>query len=123
MWQKVESEKRIADHLLYVSLKYTKTCDVILNLIARWQTMIEESINSLLDKMKKKRDISSIPIAPKAKTNILLKEFKRNKEVNDVLELYSFFKKINHLEHIKENEFRKNVTLRTIDAGKIVNID
>ena len=42
-------EKISADHLLYVSLKYTKTCDVILNLIQRWRKMIETAIDEILE--------------------------------------------------------------------------
>ena len=41
-------EKTSADHLHYVSLKYTKTCDIILNLLARWKSLIEISFDSLL---------------------------------------------------------------------------
>jgi len=46
-------EKISADHLLYVSLKYTKTCDVILNLILRWRKMIETSIDEILKVQEK----------------------------------------------------------------------
>src|SRR3989338_4154000 len=123
MLQKVEKEKRIADHLLYVSLKYTKTGDVILNLIERWRVMIEETVNAMLEKLKKKKDISSIPNTPLAKVKILMQEFRKEQDIKDTLELYMFFKRINQLEHIKENEFRKNVTLRVIDKGNMINID
>ncbi len=53
--EEIIQEKISADHLLYVSLKYTKTCDVILNLILRWKRMIETSINGILKHAKKKR--------------------------------------------------------------------
>ncbi|KKL97302.1 hypothetical protein LCGC14_1835810, partial [marine sediment metagenome] len=52
-------EKISADHLLYVSLKYTKTCDVIINLIIRWRTMIDRVIDEILKHAKKKKKISS----------------------------------------------------------------
>ena len=48
-------EKISADHLLYVSLKYTKTCDVMINLILRWRRMIETSIEAILKHSKKKK--------------------------------------------------------------------
>ena len=60
-------EKISADHLLYVSLKYTKTCDVIINLILRWRKMIETSIDAILEKAKKKKKISTIPLNPTKK--------------------------------------------------------
>ena len=53
MIAEIMKEKISADHLLYVSLKYTKTCDVILNLISRWQSMIEISFDALLEKAVK----------------------------------------------------------------------
>ena len=53
-------EKISADHLLYVSLKYTKTCDVIMNLILRWTRMIETSIEKILEHAKKKKKIPSV---------------------------------------------------------------
>ena len=123
MWQKIEKEKRAADHLLYVSLKYTKTCDVILNLILRWQSMVDESINALLEKAKKKRLVSSIPIAPRAKVNALYEAFKKEKVVKETLDLYMFFKRIPQSEQFREAEFRKNVALRVMDTNKIVVID
>ena len=46
-------EKISADHLLYVSLKYTKTCDVIINLLSRWKNMIEKGMDRLVEKAKK----------------------------------------------------------------------
>ena len=64
---KIIQEKISADHLLYVSLKYTKTGDVILNLLKRWTSMIEEVISSLLNKAKKDKKLPVIPPAPKMK--------------------------------------------------------
>ena len=45
---RIIKEKISADHLLYVSLKYTKTSEVILNLILRWTIMIEYSFENFL---------------------------------------------------------------------------
>ena len=59
--EKIIQEKISADHLMYVSLKYTKTADVILNLIKRWTSMIEESMNALLAKAKKQKKLATIP--------------------------------------------------------------
>ena len=60
-------EKISADHLLYVSLKYTKTCDVIKNLLLRWLKMIEISIEQILKQAKKKKKIKAIPMTPMEK--------------------------------------------------------
>lgn len=121
--ERIMNEKTSADHLLYVSLKYTKTCDVMLNLIERWRSMIELCINALLDKTKKKKIVTTIPIAPKIKVDVLKEAFKKEPIVIDTLNLYEFFKKVSQLEKIRENEFRKNVCLKIIDSGKETRID
>jgi F0F1-type ATP synthase delta subunit len=125
MWQRIEKEKRAAEHLLYVSMKYTKTCDVMLNLILRWQAMLDECINALLERTKKKKLVSSIPTAPRAKVNILYEVFKKEKDVKEALDLYMFFKRIPQLEQIREAEFRKGVALKVIDSNKltVINLD
>ena len=123
MWQHIEKERRIAEHLFYVSLKYTKTCDVILNLISRWHGMIEECANAMLEKAKKKKMVKEIPVAPRAKINLLLEALKKEKVVVSTLNLCLFFKKINKLEYTKEGEFRKNVALKLVDNNKTIVID
>lgn len=123
MWQRIEKEKRAAEHLLYVSMKYTKTCDVMLNLILRWQAMIEESINALLEKARKKRLVSSIPSAPRAKVNVLYELFKKEKTVKEVLDLYMLFKRMPQLEQTREAEFRKGVALKVTDNNKLIVIN
>ena len=72
-------EKISADHLLYVSLKYTKTCDVILNLLYRWTKMIDTSIEVILEHALKKKKISTIPQNPVGQKEAIKKIFKNNK--------------------------------------------
>ena len=118
--QEIEKEMRAAQHLLYVSLKYTKTGDVILNLMYRWKLMIEHSVNLMLERAKKKKLIKEIPVAPKLKTMLLAGLLKKEPVVIETLKLYSFFRRIDALEKIKEHEFRKNIALRVIDETEIV---
>jgi len=60
-------EKTSADHLLYVSMKYTKTCDVIMNLILRWRKMIETSIDATLEHAYENKKIPQVPTSPVGK--------------------------------------------------------
>jgi len=116
-------EKISADHLLYVSLKYTKTCDVIINLLLRWKKMIDTSIDSMLIRAKKKKKISVIPTSPTKKIEVIRKVFKKDENFQDVLEMYEMFGKIEGLRIERIGEFRKNVTLRVIYRGEEVNIN
>ncbi len=116
-------EKISADHLLYVSLKYTKTCDVITNLILRWSRMIETSINALLNSAKKKKKISQIPQTPIGKIEAIKKLFKNDSNIKEVLESYRMFRKIKELRTERIGEFRKNVNLKVFYQGKEININ
>ena len=116
-------EKISADHLLYVSLKYTKTTDVILNLIARWRSLIEMCVEKLLEKAKKKKKINSIPSVPKLRIDKIREIYKKNPEIIETIDLYDFFKIIDKLEKIRENEFRKNMTLKVLYRGEWISID
>lgn len=116
-------EKIRADHLLYVSLKYTKTCDVIMNLLLRWRRMIETSIDEILKHAKSKKMISSIPSSPLGKTEEIKKLFKKDKDSLEVISFYEMLRKIEDLRKERIGEFRKNVTLKIIYMGEEVNIN
>jgi len=116
-------EKISADHLLYVSLKYTKTCDVMINLILRWRKMIETSIESILKHAKKKKKVASIAPSPLGKMEQVRKLFKKDKNFQEVIDIYEMFRKIEDLRKERIGEFRKNVTLKVIYRGKEININ
>ncbi|HIG94426.1 MAG: hypothetical protein QT05_C0009G0016 [archaeon GW2011_AR13] len=116
-------EKISADHLLYVSLKYTKTCDVIINLIFRWRRMIDVSIDALLEKAHEKKKISEVSTNPVGKIEQIKKLFKDDKNFLEVIEMYEMFKKIDELRKERIGEFRKNVALRVMYRGKEININ
>ena len=123
MLEKILKEKISADHLLYVSLKYTKTCDVILNLIQRWTIMIDDSVDGILEKAKKNKKIKEIPLAPRQKIELVRKKFKKEETVMKTMDLYEFFKKVPNLSKTREHEFRKNVGLRIDNNGEEVVIN
>ncbi len=117
----VIKEKISADHLLYVSLKYTKTCDVILNLLQRWRIMVDTSFDFLIKKAGK--NWKPVPNAPRAKVIQLKKIYANTPEIMDALNLYEFFRDIEGLEKMRENEFRKGVNLRVTYKEKVININ
>lgn len=121
--EEIIQEKISADHLLYVSLKYTKTCDVILNLIRRWRRMIDTSINEILKHAKKKKKISAVPLNPIGKIDEVKKLFKKNKDFLQVIAMYEMFRKIEELKKERTGEFRKNVNLKIFYRGKEINVN
>ena len=121
--EEIIQEKISADHLLYVSLKYTKTCDVIINLLLRWRKMIETAINAILKEAKKKKKISAIPTNPIGQIEAVRKLFKKDQNFQEVLDMYEMFRKIEELRKERIGEFRKNVTLKVFYLGEEININ
>ena len=121
--ERIIKEKISADHLLYVSMKYTKTCDVMVNLLKRWKIMMDLAFDALLEKAKKKKMIKKIPTAPKLKIDLIEETFKDNPEVIAALEEYKMFKLIEILRKSRAGEFRKGVCLTVIYKGKEVAIN
>lgn len=123
MLTEITKEKTSADHLLYVSLKYTKTCDVILNLIERWRSLIELSFDSLIQHAIDLKIIKVQPASPKEKVEYMRIYFKKNKSIQDIIPLYVFFKRVPTLQKSREGEFRKNVNLKIIEERKVTDIN
>lgn len=123
MIQEIIKEKTSADHLMYVSLKYTKTCDVILNLIERWKCMIELSFDALIEKSIKEKKLPHLPESPKQKIEFMKKISTKMPATNEVIQLFIFFKRIPGLEKEREGEFRKNVCLRILEPNKTTDIN
>ncbi len=121
--EEIIQEKISADHLLYVSLKYTKTCDVIRNLLLRWRRMIETSIEGILVKAKSKKKISAIPENPVKKIEEIKKLLKKDQNFMEVIEFYEMLRKLEELRTERIGEFRKNVTLRIFYRGEEINVN
>jgi len=121
--EKIIKEKISADHLLYVSMKYTKTCDVMINLLQRWKIMMDYAFEALLEKAKKKKMIKKLPNAPKLRIDAVRETFANEEAVMDALREYMMFKLIMVLSNTKEGEFRKGVCLRVTYQGKEIAIN
>jgi hypothetical protein len=121
--ERIIKEKISADHLLYVSLKYTKTCDVIINLLLRWKIMIELALDKLVERAKKEKKWKPIPDAPRAKLIQLKKIYSGDELISETLRLYELFRDIESLDKVRESEFRKGVNLKVKYKGEEVNIN
>ncbi|MBN1376708.1 hypothetical protein JW949_00040 [Candidatus Woesearchaeota archaeon] len=107
------SELKRVEHMIYVSLKYTRTGDVIINIMKRMVDAYELIIDALLEHAQEKNKIDIIPITPKQK----IKEVKTifpDIEVRENIELYTLFKQSLKVKCERENEYRRHVTLRCI---------
>ena len=107
--EQIIKEKISADHLLYVSLKYTKTCDVIINLLLRWKNMIELAMDVLVAKAKKEKKWKPVPNAPRAKLVQLEQIYAKNEIISETLKLYELFRDIESLEKLERMNLEKEL--------------
>ncbi len=84
--------------------------------------MIETSIDEILKHAKKKKKISDIPLNPAKKIEEVRKLFKKDKNFQEVIDLYEMFRKIEELRKERIGEFRKNVNLKVFYRGEEINI-
>jgi len=121
--EEIIQEKISADHLLYVSLKYTKTCDVIMNLLLRWGKMIETCMIRILKDAKNKGKIKEVSNNVMGQISEIKKLLKKDKNSLDTIEFFMMLRKIEGLKCERIGEFRKNVTLRVTFRGKEIDIN
>lgn len=123
--QSVEELKRV-DHLFYVSLKYTRTVDVIKNVISRLINCFEFGFESVLKHAKEKKALSSIPANIGLKCELLRENYPNDIALHDYINFFFLLKKIMRAQYTKKEEYRRHVAMiATLDNNEIleVNID
>lgn len=121
--EEIIQEKISADHLLYVSLKYTKTCDVIMNLLLRWRKMIDTCMNHMLKKAVNNEKVKSMPDNIIGRIREFKTLFKDNKNMQETINFFMMLRKVEDLKCERIGEFRKNVALKIQFRGDIVNVN
>jgi hypothetical protein len=118
-------ELKRAEHLLYVSLKYTRTVDVMKSLIDRLIACFDILIEGILEQKEKENIIFDIPKAPFARVEIVRGLYKDNKQIKNFLDFYTVLRKLSRSPFSAICEFRRNVTMiaKVDDLNVEVNID
>lgn len=124
MLEDAGEEIKRADHLTYVSLKYTRTVDVLINTISRMIDAYTYLIDALLLYAQEKKNLQELPTSPLERGN-LVKKLYPQQEIQDNVDLFFLLRKIFRAPHTKDQEYRRHVSLTTVIDGReeIVNID
>ncbi len=112
MIESADEELKRADHLITVSLKISRTCDVMKNAIDRLVTTYEASFEEVLEFMEEKRMIKEIPKSPKQKIKLVKDKIGRG-QFNKFIRHYNTMKKVSIADCKSIGEFRKGLTLIT----------
>lgn len=122
---KAKREMRRVDHIYWVSLKYTRTVDVIRNAIERMLNALSFAIDCFLAYAVKQGKIDSIPTTPIQKAELaksILSEADKDELVEGV-DFYLFLRKLLKAPFSREDEYRKTVRMIVDLEGKYVSVD
>tara|TARA_Y100000310_G_C20100877_1_gene542659 strand:- start:97 stop:546 length:450 start_codon:yes stop_codon:yes gene_type:complete len=111
--------KRI-DHLIFVTLKYTRTVDVIKTIIGKFIAALDCKIEDYYNNLFEKEKISRIPPVALVRVRKLEDMYPKDKKVKSFVDFYEQLKQIYNADYRAREEYRKNVTMVT--KTKDVNI-
>ena len=121
--EKAKEELKRADHLFYVSLKYTKTVDVIKSIIERLINSFDFTINSLFLYMQKKKKIKDIPNNPITKSIEIKTLFYDDPQFLDDIDFYMLLRRIIRADYTASKEFRKHVTMTVTMDDRVMEVN
>ena len=106
-----KSELKRVDHLLYVSLKYTRTVDVLKSVINRMIAAFDSGFLGLLDKVQNRRKNFEIPTQPRVRAYILKEVFPKDEKLRIFVEFYLLLRNLSQAKYDKREEYRRHVTM------------
>ena len=119
--KEAKDEIKRADHLIYVSLKYTRTCDIILNIFKRLVAAYDSAILASLEKSKEQGKTEFIPESKMLRAESL---YRLKRKFKEHLKLYFFMKKVIVSDFGRREEYRKHVTMLChITPDNVIEID
>ncbi len=99
-------ELKRADHLIFVSLKYTRTVDVFKSIIQRLINVMDH----LMDAMLKCKGIA-LPTVPRVKVELVKSTFAKDETVQNFMKLYLFLRAVDRAQFDRRLEYRRHVTM------------
>lgn len=121
--QEAAEELKRADHLIFVSLKYTRTVDILKHTIERLITTFDKAFLGLLNIAKDHGKITHIEQAPLKICEQLRKVYPNNEEIMKHVDFYLNLRKISRAKYSKSNEYRRHLTMTAhLEKGDI-NVD
>ncbi len=101
-----KEELKRADHLMFVSLKYTRTVDVFKSIIQRLINVIDHLMDVLLK--YKKLEISPVP---RVKVESVKSAYASDEAVQNFMKLYLFLRAVDRAQFDRRLEYRRHVAM------------
>ncbi|MBW3019773.1 hypothetical protein KY334_00620 [Candidatus Woesearchaeota archaeon] len=120
--QEMVSSYKKADHSVFVTLKYTRTVDVIKNIVDRFIETIGYGITALTLDLVNKNKLFEAPETLILQINEVKNAYPENEKLMECIDFVLFLRKVTRCEYGKCEEFRKNVTMSVTIDGVEYNI-
>lgn len=118
-----KEEIKRADHLIFVSLKYTRTVDVIKSIIERLINVYDIIATGILERAEEKALVFEVPKVAKQKVDEVLK-LCCDDTMKEYLEFFLYLKKLDKAQYTCSCEYRKHVHMTaTFPDGDIVKVN
>jgi len=120
--RKAMEELKREEHLVFVSLKYTRTVDVLKNIIQRMINTFSFGFNALLLYAKEKKLITDYPENLALRCNILKEVYPDEERLHKYIDYYLKLRKIIRADYTKREEYRRHVTMSVVIDGEPIDI-
>lgn len=118
-------ELKRLDHIIFVSLKYTRTVDVIRNALTRMITSFDKMMDALLKHAQDQGKITMIPRSPRMKNQEVVRLYGEDPRTSLFMNFYTFLRNLMKADFKKRDEYRRHVTMiaHMVNATAEIDID
>lgn len=116
-------ELKRVDHLIYVSLKYTRTGDVLKNVIERLLSAYDNMVLGILRWGKDNGVLEEVSHAPIKRYEQVKEAFPDDETKKELADFTHYLRKLSKLDYGSENEYRRHVAMIFNLEGEQVKID
>lgn len=110
-------ELKRVDHLIFVTLKYTRTVDVLRSILKRLISAYDNLMIEMLTVFKDQEMIMAIPIVPGLRTKAIENTLP-NDTLNEMINFYRHLRKLLNVPFKKNQEYRRHVNMEVeFDEG------
>ena len=125
IYQNTVQEMKRIDHIIFVTLKYTRTVDVLKSIITRMIAAFDFMLDLILEQYRISGDIDSYPTSPGLKVD-KIRNLTEDDKITEMLEFYLMLRKASRSEYEVINEYKRHVgmVMQKADGSElIINID
>ena len=121
--EEAKEELKRVDHIIYVSLKYTRTVDIVRNALNRMVSAFDYIIEGILEHNRENKKIAKIPPVQKEKIEALIELYKDDKELKRFITFYMFLRELIKVPYKRREEYRRHVTMIAEFERKTAEVD